>query len=66
MVTRPDIILADEPTGALDQENTEKIMECFLRLNKEGKTIIIITHDPQVAMQCKQQYKMVDGKLLQN
>ena len=66
MVARPDIILADEPTGALDQENTEKIMECFLRLNKEGKTIILITHDPQVAMQCKQQYKMVDGKLLQN
>lgn len=64
IVAEPDIILADEPTGALDQENTEKIMEYFLRLNKEGKTIVIITHDPQVAAKCKQQYKMANGQLL--
>lgn len=64
IVAEPDIILADEPTGALDQENTEKIMESFLRLNKEGKTIIIITHDPQVATKCKIQYKMENGQLM--
>ncbi len=65
IVHQPDIILADEPTGALDQKNTEKIMEHFIKLNKKGKTILIITHDPQVASQCKQQFKMIDGQLLQ-
>lgn len=64
MVNEPDIILADEPTGSLDRKATVEIMECFTELNKLGKTIIIITHDEQVAACCKRRYKMVDGRLV--
>lgn len=45
MVNNPEIILADEPTGALDRANTEKIVQLFQQLNEKGKTIIIVTHD---------------------
>ncbi|MCM1498779.1 MAG: ABC transporter ATP-binding protein [Clostridium sp.] len=63
MVNQPDIILADEPTGALDKSNTEQIMECFKRLNEDGKTVVVITHDMQVASYCRQRYDIIDGKL---
>lgn len=63
LVNSPDIILADEPTGALDSQTTRQIMELFMDLNRQGKTIIIITHDPAVAQCCPLRYQMVDGKL---
>lgn len=59
----PEIILADEPTGALDQETGREVMEIFSNLNQQGKTIIIVTHDPNIAAKCNRIVKMVDGKI---
>ncbi len=64
LITRPAIILADEPTGNLDRKNSEEISSLFRLVNKRFKsTIIIITHDEKVANSCDRVYKMVDGKL---
>ena len=49
MVNNPKILLADEPTGALDSKSGEQIMELFQKLNEEGVTIVMITHDPHIA-----------------
>ncbi len=58
IVNHPSLILADEPTGALDEENSVKIMELFQRLNEQGMTIVVVTHDPVVANTCKKTYKL--------
>lgn len=63
IVNSPEIILADEPTGALDQETGREVMEIFSKLNQQGKTIIIVTHDPNIAAKCNRIVKMVDGKI---
>lgn len=63
MVTDPSIILADEPTGALDQATGAQIMDLFEQLNKEGKTIIMITHDPKIARRAKRIVHILDGRL---
>lgn len=63
IVNSPEIILADEPTGALDQETGREVMEIFSKLNQQGKTIIIVTHDPNIAAKCNRIIKMVDGKI---
>lgn len=60
---QPDIILADEPTGALDSKTSAEIMEEFKSLNEEGQTIIIITHDINVAKKAKRMVRIDDGKL---
>lgn len=65
LVNRPKIILADEPTGALDQKTSDEIMELFCELNKEGHTILIVTHDADVAKKCVRKIKINDGDLLQ-
>ena len=59
----PDIILADEPSGALDTDTAKKIMELLVELNEDGKTIITVTHDPVVASFCKRLLNLDDGKL---
>lgn len=63
MVNLPEIILADEPTGALDQRTGREVMKIFSKLNKQGKTIIIVTHDPNIAAKCNRIIKIVDGKI---
>ncbi|AGC69685.1 phosphonate-transporting ATPase [Thermoclostridium stercorarium subsp. stercorarium DSM 8532] len=63
LVTEPSIILADEPTGALDQKTGAGIIEYFERLNEEGKTIIMITHDINVAGRAKRTINILDGVL---
>ena len=63
MVNNPRVLLADEPTGALDQKSGAQIMELFKQLNDEGTTIIMITHDPNVAAHAKKQYKIIDGQI---
>lgn len=63
LINDPEILLADEPTGALDEQTTAEIMAIFKQLNKEGKTIIIVTHDMQVANQCNRILRMQDGHL---
>lgn len=64
LVNDPSIILADEPTGALDTKNTEMIMEIFKRLNNQGKTIIVVTHDDFIAKSCKRVITLSDGKIV--
>lgn len=60
----PAIILADEPTGALDSKTGVEILEIFKRLNEQGRTIIVITHDRQVAEQAKRIVRFRDGRLV--
>ena len=66
LVNNPDYILADEPTGALDSDNADLIMEQLIRLNKMGKTVIIITHDDTVAEKCKRIINISDGVIKLN
>lgn len=61
MVNDPHVILADEPTGALDRENSERIVGLFQQLNARGKTIIIVTHDDYVANSCQRIVTIDDG-----
>ncbi|GAB6562015.1 ABC transporter ATP-binding protein [Bacillus mobilis] len=55
------IILADEPTGALDQENGEKIMSILKEINNQGKTVLVVTHDQKVAAYCQRTIRLLDG-----
>ncbi|MEG1482444.1 ABC transporter ATP-binding protein [Clostridium sp.] len=64
LINNPKIILADEPTGALDKKTGEDILELFDSLNKEGQTIIIVTHDINIANRCKRIINIVDGKIV--
>ncbi|MGL4874077.1 MAG: ABC transporter ATP-binding protein [Clostridium sp.] len=61
LINNPKIILADEPTGALDKETSFQVMDILLKLNKEGKTIIIVTHDEEIAKKCRRIIKIEDG-----
>lgn len=63
LVNEPEIILADEPTGNLDSKSGEEVMEIFKSLNEKGKTIILITHEHEVALNAKRIFRIVDGKL---
>lgn len=63
IVTRPSLILADEPTGNLDSKTTVEIMDIFHELHKQGNTIVLITHDNSVAAQSQRQIHILDGKL---
>jgi putative ABC transport system ATP-binding protein len=63
MVTEPTILLADEPTGALDQKTGQQIMDLFHEINKEGKTIIMITHDKEIAKNASRIIHILDGQL---
>jgi len=66
LINKPPIILADEPTGALDSRTGEEILALFKRLKNEGHTIILITHDPQVAESADRTCVMRDGKLFES
>lgn len=61
LVNNPSIILADEPTGALDTKTGDQIMELLTELNAEGKTIIMVTHEPEIAAYAKRQIVIRDG-----
>ena len=63
LVNNPKVILADEPTGALDRKNGQEVMNIFKKLNEKGKTIIVITHDEKVASMCKKIIYIEDGKI---
>jgi putative ABC transport system ATP-binding protein len=65
LVNRPKILLADEPTGALDSKTSEEILNLFHKLNESGVTVIIVTHDNYVASRCKRILRMTDGKILE-
>ena len=63
MVGKPDLLLADEPTGALDTKSGNQIMELFRKLSDEGITIIMITHEPSIAACADKTYHILDGEL---
>lgn len=63
LINDPQMILADEPTGNLDSRSGNEIMKIFQRLNKAGKTIIMITHEPDIAKYAKRRIKIRDGKI---
>ncbi len=60
----PDIILADEPTGNLDSKTGKEVLDMFVRLNKEGKTIIMVTHDMELAKKAKKIIRLKDGRIV--
>jgi len=60
----PEVILADEPTGNLDSKTGEEVIKIFEELNKEGKTIIMVTHDPNMAKHADKIYKLKDGQIV--
>lgn len=64
LVTKPRVILADEPTGALDSRTGNEVMNLFLALHAQGCSIIMITHDEQVAALCQRKITLVDGVVL--
>ena len=63
MVGKPDLLLADEPTGALDTRSGNQIMEIFRQLSSEGMTIVMITHEPSIADCADKTYRILDGEL---
>ena len=65
LATNPRIILADEPTGALDSKTSKEILEILEGLNKEGKTIVMITHDMDIARKAKRVIKIKDGEIFE-
>ncbi|SUK16665.1 ABC transporter ATP-binding protein [Staphylococcus agnetis] len=66
LMINPKIIIADEPTGSLDVQSTNEILNIFKKLNQEGITIILVTHDPEVAKYSSRILEMRNGKLIEN
>ena len=64
LICDPELILADEPTGSLDTDNSSMIMEIFSELNQAGKTLLVVTHDPVVASRCRKTYMLSDGQFV--
>ncbi len=65
IVNNPKMILADEPTGSLDSANSQMIVNLLIQLNKEGKTVIIVTHNMEIAQKCKRIFYIKDGRVLE-
>jgi putative ABC transport system ATP-binding protein len=66
IVTNPALVLADEPTGNLDSRSTEDVLRIFARLNEEGRTVVLITHEPDVAQQSKRVIRLSDGAIVED
>jgi putative ABC transport system ATP-binding protein len=66
LVTNPTMILADEPTGNLDSRSTEEVLRIFASLNEEGRTVVLITHEPDVSAQAKRVITLGDGHVLED
>jgi putative ABC transport system ATP-binding protein len=66
LVTAPALLLADEPTGNLDTQSTNDMLAVFDRLSRSGRTIVLITHEPDVAQHAKRLIRLVDGRIVQD
>lgn len=64
LINNPAIILADEPTGNLDSVSEDEIMKLFQELNEQGKTIVVVSHEPEIAKYCKRILTFKDGKII--
>lgn len=60
----PSVLLADEPTGALDSKTGAEVLEIFQSLNDEGRTIVLITHDEKIGKSAKRMIKILDGNIV--
>jgi len=65
-IMRPSVILADEPTGNLDQNSGKEVMELLESLNSEGITLVVVTHDPNIGAHAKRTIHMVDGRIVKD
>jgi len=65
LINEPRLILADEPTGNLDTQRAANIMELFATLNQQGRTVVVVTHDPEVARCTHRSIRVRDGKIVQ-
>lgn len=66
IVNEPDVLLADEPTGALDSENAETVMALFRKINEDGTTVVIVTHDGDLAECCDRIIEIRDGEIVED
>ena len=66
LATHPSVILADEPTGALDSRTGIEVLQLIKELNEEGNTIILVTHDNNIAQQAKRIVRISDGKIIED
>ncbi|MBI3722160.1 MAG: ATP-binding cassette domain-containing protein, partial [Fimbriimonas ginsengisoli] len=64
IVNDPILILADEPTGNLDSRTSEEIMAVFQELNRAGKTVVVVTHEPDIAHHCLRILRFIDGRIV--
>jgi len=62
----PKIIIADEPTGNLDLKNSDEVMSILTKLNKDGRTIIMVTHNPEITENCSRVIRLRDGRIMEN
>ncbi len=63
MINRPHVLLADEPTGALDSASGRQVIELFEKLNADGMTVVMITHAPEIAQRARRMIRILDGKI---
>jgi putative ABC transport system ATP-binding protein len=66
IVTNPALILADEPTGNLDSRSTEEVLDIFEHLNEQGRTVVVITHEPDVAARARRIVHLSDGEIIED
>ncbi len=66
LASRPKVLLADEPTGALDTQTSYEVMDLIQKINEEGKTILVVTHEPDIAQMCKRIVQLKDGVIIQD
>ena len=66
MAAKPKVLLADEPTGALDSKTSYEVMDLIQKINEEGKTILVVTHEQDIANMCKRIVKLKDGIIVED
>ena len=66
MVSKPKVLLADEPTGALDSNTSSEVMSLIQKINNSGKTILVVTHEEDIAKMCKRIVRLKDGVIVED
>jgi len=66
MASEPKLLLADEPTGAIDTQTSNEVMDLIQKINQEGKTILVITHEEDIAQMCKRIIRLKDGVIVED
>lgn len=66
MASKPKVLLADEPTGALDTTTSYEVMDLIQKINEEGKTILVVTHEHDIAQMCKRIVQLKDGVIIED